>query len=373
MKTTSQHGLRLTHPAAGPVSRARKQFNTLIKKLEAARTLVAAWKETLPTIASRADSEYKPLAERHDERLKQLVVLLDELHGNALLGKRERDKLSKFVASTALDLLSWADDETLKGIYNRHGGADFDAEEAASKDELRAVMEALLGTEFKGDIDLRSPEAMREAFEAQLGEQYGDAAPAAHQEVHRPKRAADLAREQRQAAEAQRLQHSMRDIFRKLASQLHPDRETDEAERLRKTALMQRVNVAYAANDMLGLLELQLEVEQIDQASLASLGDDRIKQYNKVLSEQLAELGIEIGSLVEAASMMMRADIFDEVTPEAMRNKLERDIADLQHKIALLDEDLLTLRDVKKLKAWLKSLPKATSKQSPRFDDDLFW
>lgn len=69
----------------------------------------------------------------------------------------------------------------------------------------------------------------------------------------------------------------MRDIFRKLASALHPDRETDPAEHGRKTALMQRANVAYAANDLLGLLELQLEVDQIDQTGLDNLGDDRIK------------------------------------------------------------------------------------------------
>ena len=59
-------------------------------------------------------------------------------------------------------------------------------------------------------------------------------------------------------------ERAVREIFRKLASALHPDRETDPGERARKTALMQRANVAYAANDLLGLLELQFEVDQID-------------------------------------------------------------------------------------------------------------
>jgi hypothetical protein len=89
----------------------------------------------------------------------------------------------------------------------------------------------------------------------------------------------------------------VRDIFRKLASALHPDRETDSAKRGRKTALMQRANVAYAANDLLGLLELQLEANQIDQTGLDNLDDDRIKQYNRILDGQAGEIKAEIIAL----------------------------------------------------------------------------
>lgn len=106
MKSTSQHVLCLAHPTAGPVSRARKQFNTLIKKLEAARSLIATWKETFPLAKTIADRDDLPLMDIYDERLKQLVLLLDEMHGHKLLGKRERDKLSKFIAAAAIDLLS---------------------------------------------------------------------------------------------------------------------------------------------------------------------------------------------------------------------------------------------------------------------------
>ena len=48
---------------------------------------------------------------------------------------------------------------------------------------------------------------------------------------------------------------SVRDVYRKLVSALHPDREADGAERERKTALMQRANQAYERNDLLELLD----------------------------------------------------------------------------------------------------------------------
>jgi hypothetical protein len=116
---------------------------------------------------------------------------------------------------------------------------------------------------------LRSPEAVMAALSAQLGgEPPPESEPELAKAAKRKPSAAAPAREERHAVEADQLKQSVRDIFRKLTSQLHPDREPDAAERARKTALMQRVNVAYAANDLLALLELQLEVEQIDQAEL---------------------------------------------------------------------------------------------------------
>jgi curved DNA-binding protein CbpA len=69
----------------------------------------------------------------------------------------------------------------------------------------------------------------------------------------------------------------VREIYRKLASALHPDRETDEREREAKTALMQRVNQACEAQDLLALLQLQLQIEQIDERHIANAGEQRLK------------------------------------------------------------------------------------------------
>ena len=77
------------------------------------------------------------------------------------------------------------------------------------------------------------------------------------------------AAQQRQHAAAQQAGQSVRVIFRKLASALHPDREPDPAERQRKTLLMQQANPAYDRNDLLTLLSMQLDLEQIDAQHLA--------------------------------------------------------------------------------------------------------
>src|SRR5690606_20305824 len=91
---------------------------------------------------------------------------------------------------------------------------------------------------------------------------------------------------ERKAQAAREASVSVREVYRKLVSALHPDREIDAAERKRKTRLMQRANQAYERNDLLELLALQIETEQIDAAALASVPEERLKHYNQVLLDQ---------------------------------------------------------------------------------------
>lgn len=353
------------------MSKARKQFNTLISQLGAARALLAEWQETLPILLNKADHEYAPLWDSQFDSLRQLVLLLDDMHGHPALDQRERDKLSSFIADRTADLLDDVDDAQLAEIYKRHRGADCAAEEAERNAQIEQIMAALVRTGFKGDIDTSSPSALLqtllshfEEHENTLQTTPAQQNPAAHsgqaklpQDQTRPRRAAELARERCQAAEAERLQGVMRELLRKLASQLHPEREPDAAERQRKTALMERANVAYAANDMLALLALQLEATQIDGASLATLSAARINQHNKVLREQLSELGNEAIAFQETAGIAMDVDFLDFTTPAAMMRMLDSDIAEMRTEIAGVQQRLQAWRDVTALKAWLRTRP----------------
>ncbi|MGK5076999.1 molecular chaperone DnaJ [Janthinobacterium sp. HLX7-2] len=357
MKLTTQYSICIAEPGTkGPVSRARKQFNTLIKKIEAMRLRLAAWNEAMPSIMRQAEQEFQPLVQAYSVHQKALVLLLDQMHQHKSMGKKERAKLVDLICSVALDVLADGDDAELKDIYNRHSGGDFDAEADQDGAAFRDMMEQILGVQMDAEVDLRSPEAMLEALAAQMhqrAEQEQQTAQA--KAATRPKPASALAREQRQAAEADKLKQSVRDIFRKLVSELHPDREPDAAERERKTALMQRVNVAYAANDLLDLLALQLEIEQIEQADLNNLSEERIKQYNKILDGQLRELERETAGSESAAAQEMSGQQRGRLTPQALLRCLHVDIAEMQAKLDAIVAELEEFRDVNKLKAWLKT------------------
>ena len=368
MKLTAQYSLRIAAAdATGPVSRARKQFNTLIKKLEAERLRLAAWKEAIPLIMRQAEQEFQPLAQAVAEQQRELVLLWDRMFQHKSMGKKDRAKLAELICSMVLELLADGDDAELKDIYNRHTGGDFDAEADQDGAAFKDMMETILGMPMDPKVDLRSPEAMFDALAAQLGQRAEQEQQAAQAKAAtRRKPASVLAREQRQAAEADKLKQTVRDIFRKLVSELHPDREPDCAERARKTALMQRVNVAYAANDLLGLLELQLEIEQVDQADLDKLSEERIKQYNKILDGQLREIARETASIEYSAALEMGGQVRGRLTPQAMLRCLRVDIAEMQATLDGIVADLDAFRDVNKLKAWLKAYRPAVM---PGYDD----
>src|SRR5205085_11816006 len=100
---------------------------------------------------------------------------------------------------------------------------------------------------------------------------------------------------------AQLARQALRDLYRKLASAVHPDRESDAARREEKNELMQRINQAYAANDLLSLFEIQIEIDQLDPEQIGNLGTQRLRQYNRLLSEQLEQLRSKLSALEASA------------------------------------------------------------------------
>jgi curved DNA-binding protein CbpA len=182
----------------------------------------------------------------------------------------------------------------------------------------------------------------------------------------RKKSAKQLAREAQEQADAHQSSQSIREVYRKLASALHPDREPDAQERERKTGLMQRANQAYAKNNLLQLLELQLELEHIDQASINNIGEDRLKHYNKVLKEQLVELEHEILHVEAGFKAQFGISPFEGVSPHNILRDLERDIAVHRQTLSDMHEDLIAFEDIKTLKSSLREL-----RRRPRMKDDL--
>ncbi|HWX03659.1 J domain-containing protein, partial [Collimonas sp.] len=171
----------------------------------------------------------------------------------------------------------------------------------------------------------------------------------------RRKSAKAAAREARQQEELQNASQSVREVYRKLASALHPDREQDPLEHARKTALMQRVNIAYDKKDLLGLLELQLEIEQIDQSRINSLSEQHLQHYSRVLTEQSAELRDEIAGLEAEFRMRFNLGLQEAMSPLLAMRHLKSAAKGIQQNIHALKNDLLAFEDIKNIKAWLKS------------------
>jgi len=172
----------------------------------------------------------------------------------------------------------------------------------------------------------------------------------------RKKSARQQAREDKLREEEQRVNQSLREIYRKLASALHPDRELDPEARARKTDLMQRVNQAYDKKDLLALLELQLKIEHIDQTALNNLSEERLGYFNKILKEQLRELEDQVFQISDGVMFNLGIDTYRQLSPASMMRELDADIARTRVHLRGIAADLKAIQAAATFKAWLKQV-----------------
>ncbi|MEO6920903.1 MAG: molecular chaperone DnaJ [Collimonas sp.] len=329
MKKTDTKALNVVEQdGQASLSPGQKIFNDLIKKIETERQQLAAWQDMILQHQKQYVSQFQPLIRSYNGLRVKLVRTLDRVYSAKGLSKSDQEKISHVICTVSAALIAGGEAEDLKPIYNMHSHSDFDA--AAEEDASQFLPER---------------EPAPEANAAYAGERT----------AKRKKSAKATAKEAALEEEQKNVSQSIREVYRKLASALHPDREQDALERVRKTVLMQRVNIAYDKKDLLGLLELQLEIEQIDQAKINSLSEARLKHYNKVLTEQAAELREEIAGVEADFRTHFHVGPKEALSPALAMRYLKNDIREMQQHINALKNELLAFDDVKNIKVWLKS------------------
>ena len=357
------------------LSKGQQAFNKLIKQIEKKRVQLSDWETAIPLYQQKYASELLPLVKDLMDMQVEFMHSLDRASDHKEMKKSERGVIASLIVDLAGELLASRDDTELKAIYNKHSNSDYDSKEAANIKGMKSMLEDVLGVELGDDLDMSSPEDLFKRVEAQMKEEWAQHhADRQAWEESRPKRkksAKQLAKEARQQAEEQQISLSIREVYRKLASALHPDRETDLKERERKTALMQRVNQAYEKRNLLQLLKLQLELEHIDQAAVNNISEDRLKHYNKILKEQLAELEQEILHVEDEFTAQFGIDPFEKISPGTIMRDLATEIVGIQHTIRDIKKDVLAFEDIKKVKAWLKKIRRHAIEMDD-FDDCPF-
>ena len=347
----------------------QKKFNTLMQRIAKQRDLLQAWEAATALFRQRYVAEIVPL-EQQELRVKAELVKLFDCLSEQKLVKADREHLQALIGLHAHDVLASLEDEEeralFKAIYSRHSAVDYDTEQTELDRDLeeaaRAMAEKLFGVKLDSN-EPATPDAVLRKLQEQVMEQQAERE--AENEAARPAIGAgasaskqskkNTARErQRQAAE-QQISQSVREIYRKLASSLHPDRETDPVERERKTVLMQRVNQAYNAGQLLQLLELQLEIEQIDTDHIAGLSEERLKHYNQVLGEQYQELKQEVDAVLQTLLMEFQLSPFESYTPKKLGQIFSRDLASRMAYLQVLSNQLQIFTETpQRFKSWLK-------------------
>ena len=210
---------------------------------------------------------------------------------------RERRRLGADICSLIAGLLEISDDAALademQALFQRHAGHSLDDEERDAVAAMKDLLESTVGLDL-GDQNFDSEADLMRAARQKLEQaQASDTAARASAKRSRKRTAAER-RQAQEAAEAAAATQSLREVYRKLAAAIHPDRADGDADRERRHALMQRANLAYSGKDLLALLALQLEIDQVDPSQQARMTAERARQYCRLLSDQLRELDLSL-------------------------------------------------------------------------------
>ncbi|MDE1182944.1 J domain-containing protein [Paraburkholderia sp.] len=354
MSKNSVKTVKIANDDAQPLhTKGQKSFNDLVKKIELRRERLITWESFQVEFHRKYATQLLPAREALRQAHIKMVYRLDEISLGEKLSKAERNRVSGLITGLASRRLREQDDARLEAVHDRHSDAPFRATEPDfTPEQFALIQEALAATidEYNAGIDAEE-EAERRAEEARHAKaQHADRRKAAKEAAAKAKRDA------RQQAEDAKLSMSVREIYRKLASALHPDREQDPDERVRKTTLMQRVNDAYRKGNLLQLLELQLEIEHIDQRAINTFSEDTLKRYNKILREQVQELDDALYRIEFEFASGFALDPEFAVTPRSMGRLLDEEIARMQSGLKAVNLDLKMFDDIRYFKDWIKAV-----------------
>lgn len=352
---------------AAKLSKDQKRFNKLVADIGELRRTLARWHAFMPVYRRRVVEELEPLRLRLRERRVAMVNLLDRVVDGQGLTKRQREKVADILVRQLSDLLQAGEDAELVRLYDKYADTSYAEGRADEMNLAREMAASVFGVEIDDGFEADTPEDLIDHIAERLYVNQSEAPP--DPGPARKKSAKTLAHEARLEAAARSASQSVREVFRKLASQLHPDREPDPVERERKNALMQRVNKAYADGDLLELLELQLSVEQIDAAALAGMAEERVRHYNQVLGEQLERLREELDEVTAPFMFGMPDKWHGDLAPESAGRRLDVDMHDMKLILRDLEADLEGYKDLRVLKASLAGY--RLSDQFPGSDDFL--
>ncbi len=367
---------------AKPATKAERTFQELVAKLATKREALKLWQDYEQRYNKRVVDEIEPLRVQLQAHQRRLVALIDDQLSRPAdsrrFGRTQRAKLSNLLLDLVAGLLEESDDDALVALHDKYSDVSREEKRKSEMELAQSLLNDVFGLDVGDDHGATTTEellehARRKAEESAAMDERaagdrrgGRDGPDADHDDAKPS-AAQGRREQA----AKEVSQSLRDIYRKLASALHPDREQDPDARRRKTLLMQRVNQAYDGGDLLTLLGLQLEIEQIDAAYLSSVPAKRLAHYNKVLREQLADLEAELAHHIEP--FLYRTGVLSGamLTPVMVDQHLSSSVKQLKLAIRQIREDLVAFRDPAVLRQMLDHYELVPDIADPHEAEDL--
>jgi hypothetical protein len=202
--------------SAQPLSKAQKQFNSLLKKIDVQKTLLLNWQATLPQYHQEVANNNTPLHDKHCDLRVELVLLFDSAFDNKLFKKTDKAKLRYLITDIATELIEDGKEELIP-VHDKYAGYSFE-ESGKEADEMigqsvKQMMEMALGIKLDDDVDFSSPEELAKLLHQKTLEQEEKQRQAYDSRAQRKKTAKQIEREAKKEQEDQAISQSIRGAY----------------------------------------------------------------------------------------------------------------------------------------------------------------
>jgi hypothetical protein len=349
--------LKVQKTAQGKLSAAQQRFNkqlarvnNLGRQMQDIEQLAASVRE--PHLAQISAFE-RAIAQTQ----AQMLLFLHERLQRKGLSAAQQKSVCALVQSLLQVARPEMDEAQWTALHAQYFPPEVQKQQAQERQEAKQqVLDAV--ADFLGrPLDLDGIDGMdspHELLEAVMRQVQADRDTAQERQAARKAGRPPTAKQRKAEQNALDAKAALRAIYRQLASALHPDRETDPMERERKSALMSQANAANARGDLVTLLRLQLQAEQVDEAHIASMADEKLAALSLLLKEQVAVLEREVAEaemrLSNELGVMVSATMKEAVLTAHLQ-RLQREMARTAEG---MQQDLERVRDDAELKRWLR-------------------
>ena len=336
------------------LSPQQKKLNRLIEQIEQQKIQLEMWQKAQAEIQQQARKTLVPIyTELHDILFQQLEQLWNSLQSYEFSKAdiAQLDNKIKNLAKLLKNSQVLSEQQKIKVVqidefYQQHAEHN-----QAKKNKKKATIESHDSTEtYDQNSDHEQADVDLDGYE------YDEQQHEVEREQHR------LNRQKQKREQAQQMaEQSLKTVYLKIASIIHPDREQDEQLKVEKTEILQQANQAYEQQDLFYLLKLQIQVDQNRGVAQKGLSNEQVKFYKLALDAQKQQLDAQIDDIIESLNWMKQAKLkaqksqANTIQIADLYKSLEADCAELKQQVKWEKERLKYMGKLKGLEMLLEN------------------
>lgn len=284
------------------LSKLETLFNHRIKRIKDLKENINLSSKHIQSYHQESNIKIFPINQKIVAKEVVLINLLVEAFDeNVLNEKKQIRKFKELLLFLIEDLIFEKEQEGLEKLYQRFAGKTIQE----SKDESKAAAEREGKLKLIQMINALGLELNEEEKEKLLQKEsdadFMNSIKERLYQIHNKKNSSSsfekagykkskkrLEKEEKKNEELENISMTVKQVYKELMKELHPDKEIDEIKRLEKTTLVQYITEAYRNDDLFTLLSIKFT--SLEGADNTNLSDEKVNYFNTMLLKQVQEL-----------------------------------------------------------------------------------